>query len=197
MKKFFKREILESSIDTMKTLTLVIKPTQEVLRAYISNKLIKLFEKYNLGSQKNFDNAEYDEYDTNLYFPEWFEDGRKKVAGELCFVSIACDRIENKPHILEMMNIIENNLAEHTIDFYVANLTPVHILKILGQYDGEKFGLNDFLMTAQINQREFARLTGFAESYVSEVKNCKQALSMEMYKKIVKVFPLSCYEFLI
>lgn len=196
----FKREILKKKYEELEGCTLLINPISELREAYLNmnsdmDSLTKLFEKYQLPNKSH----EFNSTALSIYTPEFHENGKSYIMIECFAVTIDCNILREdgitQKQFGNIIDTVVEKLSVEVLEYIQFNLTPVHICKILGIDEYVKgygeFSLKDFIkIAAQGSQKRLCEKLEISESFLSGVVNGKQDISINIIKKIHKLYPL-------
>jgi hypothetical protein len=195
----FKRELLKKKYQEMKGCTLLINPVPELRKAYLNmnrdiDSLTRLFNMYQLPNKLH----EFDDTAMSIYVPSFHQDGKTYMLSECFSINIDCNMLKKEGTTQEqfenIIDIVVEKLSVEVLDYIQFNLTPAHVCQLLGidEYvkNYGKFSLKDFILYATGSQKKFCEKLNISKSFLSEMVSGKQEISLNMLKKMHKIYPL-------
>lgn len=178
MQALLKKETLLKLFEENKinSCTIIGVPTKELQDYYFNDKnLLELFDKYQIENPM-------DEYH-NTPIAVWFPKLGFKQCKELCVINV------DKKITRKELDRITKKFFIEVIDYYQTNISPFIILKIIGLSE-EKLNFDDMLLLMKDKQTEIARKIGKSKQLITDIKNGKTKISLDVLSKLIKEYPL-------
>ena len=176
-----KRELFYKKIEEgLNRFTILGVPSKELQETYFNGgDLLGLLNKYNIG----FEIGPYDDTNVSFYFPYGYLDGQRVQLKELCTIHVSRDMS------IEEINNIEK-LFDNVMEYYENEIPPAIINKMI-RLDKEPIDFSDMLwIIPEKSQVAVAQKIGKSKQTITDIKNGKNKLTLEVLGSLMKAYPL-------